>query len=341
MTPDHRGITTAYPSSISNRASSIDSDLSVYASSKQQDLDACSTVSSTDVSSSFDFDLDLLPVIADCQVPSLELPFPELENSKDNKNSSCDSFCAEEDFIGSCCGLSQQVPSPSNTLSPISHAHSPTMFSPGGGGAGGGMENNSCKAATAPTTTVSKYSPYAAAPSPAASVASSRTAGGRRLSSSASTASSSSSSVQPQFSLLESLAEFNALQNRIKVERESVAGAGAHSPPPPPSYAESTSAAKATVKMEAAGPSSSSSSMPPPPYSHYGGGFVIKSEMASSDAEMEEGEQSFNRMDPVLSLVMEQARKDIDFTCAALSISNGEFEFDNPFPPSSSFCNHH
>ena len=39
----------------------------------------------------------------------------------------------------------------------------------------------------------------------------------------------------------------------------------------------------------------------------------------------------FHKMDPVLSLVMEQARKDIDFTCSALSISNGEFEFDNPF----------
>ena len=64
--------------------------------------------------------------------------------------------------------------------------------------------------------------------------------------------------------------------------------------------------------------------MPPPPYNYYGG-CVIKSETASSDAEMEEGEQSFNRMDPVLSLVMEQARKDIDFTCSALSISNGEY----------------
>ena len=120
-----------------------------------------------------------------------------------------------------------QVPSPSNTLSPIPHAHSPTMFSPGGG-IGGGNGDNSCKAVTTPTNTAStKYSPYEAA---------SRTTGGRRLSSAASTA--STSSVPPpvpqptqQFSLLESLAEFNALQNRIKVERETA------QPPPPPSYA--------------------------------------------------------------------------------------------------------
>ena len=351
MTPDHRGI-TSYPSSISNRASSIDSDdcgLSVYVnSSKQQDFDACSTVSSTDVdvssvaaSSSFDFDLDLLPVLADCQVPSLELPFPELDKSKNS--GSCNSFCAEEDFIGSCCGLSQQVPSPSNTLSPIPHAHSPTMFSPGGGG-GGGDSSSSCKAATAPTNTSTKYSPYAAAASEAAS----RTAGGRRLSSADSVRTTASSSSvgpppvpqqAPQFSLLESLAEFNALQNRIKVERES-AGANSPPPPPPPSYAESTSGKAATVKAEpghpttamaTAGPSSSSSTMPmpPPPYSYYGG-CVIKSEAASvSDTEMGEGESaaaaSFGRMDPVLSLVMEQARKDIDFTCSALSISNGEY----------------
>ena len=117
MTPDHRGI-IAHPSSISQRASSFDSDcsLSAYASSKQQDLsDACSTVSSdldVDVSSAasnFDFDLDLLPVLADCQVPSLELPFPELDCRSTEKNS-CNSFCADdEDALGNCCGLSQQV----------------------------------------------------------------------------------------------------------------------------------------------------------------------------------------------------------------------------------------
>jgi len=335
MTPDHRGI-IAHPSSISQRASSFDSDcsLSAYASSKQQDLsDACSTVSSdldVDVSSAasnFDFDLDLLPVLADCQVPSLELPFPELDCRSTEKNS-CNSFCADdEDALGNCCGLSQQVPSPSNTLSPISHAHSPTMFSPGGGGGGGGMDNNSssCKAATAAqTNTVTKYSPYAEA-----AVASSRTAGGRRLSSAASTASNSSSMAPPpQFSLLESLAEFNALQNRIKVERESV--------PSPPSYAESTSAgsAKTIVKAEpataAAGPSTSSA-MPPPPYNYYGG-CVIKSETAQeSDAEMEDSDNApFHKMDPVLSLVMEQARKDIDFTCSALSISNDPSAWSRP-----------
>ena len=92
--------------------------------------------------------------------------------------------------------------------------------------------------------------------------------------------------------------------------------------------AESTKAVKAE-------PGPSTSSMPPPPYNYYGG-CVIKSEAASvSDAEMEsEGETAtpggvganfgVGRMDPVLSLVMEQARKDIDFTCSALGISNGE-----------------
>ena len=118
------------------------------------------------------------------------------------------------------------MPSPSNTLSPIPHAHSPTMFSPGGGNG-----DNSCKAVTTPTNTAStKYSPYETA-----AAAASRTAGGRRLSSAASTASTSSVPPVPQptqqFSLLESLAEFNALQNRIKVERETA------QPPPPPSYA--------------------------------------------------------------------------------------------------------
>ena len=101
--------------------------------------------------------------------------------------------------------------------------------------------------------------------------------------------------------------------------------------------AESTKAVKAE-------PGPSTSSMPPPPYNYYGG-CVIKSEAAASvsdDAEMEaEGETAaapgggnfgVGRMDPVLSLVMEQARKDIDFTCSALSISNGErqSEFDKP-----------
>ena len=47
------------------------------------------------------------------------------------------------------------------------------------------------------------------------------------------------------------------------------------------------------------------SSMPLPPYNYYACSCVIKSETSSSDAEMEEGEQSFNRMDPVLTLVVE------------------------------------
>ena len=46
------------------------------------------------------------------------------------------------------------------------------------------------------------------------------------------------------------------------------------------------------------------SSMRPPPHNYYSG-CVIKPETSSSDAEMEEGEQSFNRMDPVLTLVVE------------------------------------
>ena len=131
MTPDHRGITSHLhlPSSlIASRADSLDDHsadcglLRVYASSsaKQQqqvgDLsDACSTVSSTDTvveaaaSSSFDFDLDLLD---DCQVPSLELPFPELTDSKKEESDAaaadCKDFCAYEETLSSCCGLSPQ-----------------------------------------------------------------------------------------------------------------------------------------------------------------------------------------------------------------------------------------
>ena len=132
MTPDHRGITSHLhlPSSlIASRADSLDDYsadcglLRVYASSsaKQQqqvgDLsDACSTVSSTDTvveaaaSSSFDFDLDLLD---DCQVPSLELPFPELTDGKKEESdvaaaTDCKEFCAYEETLSSCCGLSPQ-----------------------------------------------------------------------------------------------------------------------------------------------------------------------------------------------------------------------------------------
>ena len=125
MTPDHRGITSHLhlPSSlIASRADSLDDYsadcglLRVSASSaKQQQLgdlsDACSTVSSTDTvveaaaSSSFDFDLDLLD---DCQVPSLELPFPELTESKKESAADCKDFCAYEETLSSCCGLSPQ-----------------------------------------------------------------------------------------------------------------------------------------------------------------------------------------------------------------------------------------
>ena len=135
MTPDHRGITSHLhlPSSlIASRADSLDDYsaddcglLRVYASSssaKQQqqqqvgDLsDTCSTVSSTDTvveaaaSSSFDFDLDLLD---DCQVPSLELPFPELTDGKKEESDAvaadCKDFCAYEETLSSCCGLSPQ-----------------------------------------------------------------------------------------------------------------------------------------------------------------------------------------------------------------------------------------
>ena len=126
MTPDHRGITSHLhlPSSlIASRADSLDDysadcgllRLSASSSSaKQQQLgdlsDACSTVSSTDTvveaaaSSSFDFDLDLLD---DCQVPSLELPFPELDSKKEI-DSACREFCAYEETLSSCCGLSPQ-----------------------------------------------------------------------------------------------------------------------------------------------------------------------------------------------------------------------------------------
>ena len=133
MTPDHRGITSHLhlPSSlIASRADSLDDYsadcglLRLYASSakhQQQQLgdlsDTCSTVSSTDTvveaaaSSSFDFDLDLLD---DCQVPSLELPFPELTDSKKEESDAaaaaadCKDFCAYEETLSSCCGLSPQ-----------------------------------------------------------------------------------------------------------------------------------------------------------------------------------------------------------------------------------------
>ena len=139
MTPDHRGITSHLhlPSSslLASRADSLDDYsaddcglLRVYASSssakqQQQQLgdlsDACSTVSSTDTvvdvtsaspaSSSFDFDLDLLD---DCQVPSLELPFPELTDGKKEESDAvaadCKDFCAYEETLSSCCGLSPQ-----------------------------------------------------------------------------------------------------------------------------------------------------------------------------------------------------------------------------------------
>ena len=88
--------------------------LRVYANSKQQQFDlsdACSTVSSStdtllEAANSFDFDLDLLN---DCQVPSLELPFPELtDSSRKESGDACQEFCAYDETLSSCCGLSPQ-----------------------------------------------------------------------------------------------------------------------------------------------------------------------------------------------------------------------------------------
>jgi hypothetical protein len=63
-----------YYSSTANRASVDSIEFAVSNSSV-----AASDCDSSSVASSFDFDLDLLPIAPDCEVPSLELPLPDLD----------------------------------------------------------------------------------------------------------------------------------------------------------------------------------------------------------------------------------------------------------------------
>jgi hypothetical protein len=180
-----------------------------------------------------------------------------------------------------------QVPSPSNTLSPIeSHAHSPTMFSPSSG-----ADSNS------------KGSPYSPAPDSSS----------RRLSTStdSSLAIPTSSSG---FSLLESLAEFSELQNRIKQEKDSMMASMTASSSPPPYPAVKIEPGMHQFPLHA-----------PPPYS-YSGGCVIKTEAEDvEDAAAATKEAALRvKMETVRSLAMQQVRGDIASTCEALDISSGK-----------------
>ena len=88
------------------------------------------TFSTSANSDNFDFDLDLLD---NCQVPSLELPLPVLDQQQQQNHFSSAASCSSGYYsdYSSPSPAPFQVPSPSSTLSPIEASlNSPTMFSP-------------------------------------------------------------------------------------------------------------------------------------------------------------------------------------------------------------------
>ena len=231
---------------------------------------SCSPTPPTHDAHSFEFDLDLLPSSGCCEEeedPSrLEFPLPDLDAAQSSTSPppppQQQEVPSPPPAYASPC---QQVPSPSNSLSPL--AHSPTMFSPvdppsasqkspGGGNVpacqatasgfttslGGGGVGPRYAAIASPLPLVPPSSPY----SPACR------AGGpnnRRLSSTESTktfsSAGSSSGGGGGGTLADTLAEFQELQSKIKFEQQQQQQDQAALPLPPP-YQET----KATIQVK-------------------------------------------------------------------------------------------
>ncbi len=304
--------------------------------------------SSSASSSSFDFDLDLL----DYEVPGgLELPFP------------ADSSIAASAAVAG--GGHQQVPSPTNALSPIEAGegvaipHSPTMFSPAdpsaaaqkaaGAAAAGGKQSEQQHATTTASVAAAsasvggRYAPLASPVSlPPASPYSpiscqqrghphrrlSSTDSARTCSSTTSSSSSSTSTSASAATLQESLAEFQELQNRIKQERD----ASIHSPPPypgsPKSSVATTTTTRATmqIKIEPLESTSASSS------SSFGlppPPPAYSSKSRQEPAEEEGGQEAdvTDKMEPVMAMDMEHIKKDIAAACKIMGISPSEYYY--------------
>ena len=278
-------------------------------------------------SSNFDFDLDLLPV--DCQgVPSLDLPlFHEygLANA-------CAAAATANAKPAQHAPLSReyQVPSPTNILSPIEvgQAHSPTMFghfegqkSPGSAKDAAQQHHGHGRYGALPSpggASLPPNSPYSPAMRP------NRMSSTDSCMTSASTTSTVSTSGPGGFLLQDSLAEFQELQARIKMEQVDVMS-------PPPAYATAVSATNnananassasgsnmATVKIEPL-----DQSVPEQEANKsFAMGFEVKTER------QEENEGSKGDSD-VISMAMESVRKDIEATCKLLNISYGEYEYE-------------
>ena len=244
--------------------------------------------------SSFEFDLDLLPATAangaaDCQVPTLELPIPDCSiggGGGGGGHNNSGYFCDKSTYF---------VPSPTNTLSPLeASAHSPTMFSPGGGGSGGdgsGGNNRGRKSAGG-----NRY--YAPISSPVSLPPNSPSITSRRLSSTDSVKTSSSgasSSTATSSSLLQdSLAEFAELQHKVKLEHQHQEEVQVKTEPMDQYPGTSNPGTSATSRA------------PPPPYP------------VSGDEDVSV------KMEPVLSLAVEQVRREIEAACRTLKISNGK-----------------
>ena len=199
-----------------------------------------------------------------------------------------------------------------------------SLFSPpslerggSGGNNGNGKSSGNGNNSGGGSGNSNKYSPYTPPAAAAAAAVS------RRLSSTDSVRTGASTPLAASsFSLLESLAEFNELQSRIRQEQEGGASSASAlgSPPPYPVKTEPEQQQQAFGQQ-----------LPPPPPYTYSGGCVIKTEAAEepevpapSTCSAAASAVMRVKMEPVLSLVMEQARKDIDSTCRALNISNGK-----------------
>lgn len=304
--------------------------------------DSSSNFGDSNSSSNFDFDLGLLT--GDSAANAFDFESDKSLGLFDSLASPAHSSCSLNSFAsGNSFGdqqllqQQQQVPSPTSVLHDI-HASPPTMFSP--------MSDQQQKKhsyapglVNSPAAASSTSSAAGCPPSPYSPVCRAQT-GGQRLSSTDSYASGGGN-----FSLQESLAEFNELQNKIKLEND------LGSPPPPPPYnmaaTSATSAAgpcspvenmEATVQIKIE-PVDANSALPelrrygafdlnvstgcfnkpdnPPPAYPSTSSSTSAAAIKTEDATEDEGD--------VLSLAMEQVRSDIKAACQTLNISHSEY----------------
>ncbi len=305
---------------------------------------------SSSASSSFDFDLGLLPptdATAGCFVATeedLELPLPDCPAAGLANSPPPQPFTAAPSPAYSTCSSSQQVPSPAATLSPLD-VHSPTMFSPAA------AATTDQKKATSTSSSTHQHGSLRSVISPYSPPEATALATSRRLPSKDS-ARTTSSAAPSTFSLQEALAEFQNVKNKVKLEQESLS-----SPPPPYSSAAAAAAASlaaeatvqikiepvespassqspsevASVSYPESGPTNFSLDVlkPPPAYAAAAAAAATMQSKppqppAQDELSEEQAEAVTVKMEPVISLVMEQAKRDISSACSTLNISSSK-----------------